>query len=103
VPCFHGFVDNNEQYIGTKGDSQSGPQEGTNLWITQLCYEFDVLRKSSSFGEKMFSENFATLETNLDFGAAFHQFSTHFIVFKNLSTVNATLLGMMATTDTLEN
>ncbi len=46
MPCFHGFVDNNEQYIGTKSDSQSGPQEGTTLWITQLCYEFDVLRKS---------------------------------------------------------
>jgi hypothetical protein len=46
-----------------------------------------------SFGEKIFLEIFATLETNLDFGAVFHQFSTHFIVFKNLSTVNATHLG----------
>jgi hypothetical protein len=41
----------------------------------------------------MFSENFATPATNIDFGAVFHQLSTHFIVFKILLTVNATLLG----------
>jgi len=53
VPCFHGFMDNNEQYIGTKSDSQSGPQEGHHFMDNSIMYEFDVLRKSSSFGEKI--------------------------------------------------